>query len=163
MDPATGEGWKNVLDETAFFTRIATGKPKPGQGHSPSDARLCLGFIPWAPVPSGPAALEKYVSSSRKITGDEAWNKVKGFRYLLQESPQGTGLTQEFIDGLRWLGEHGLVFDLGLDMQEGMWQLEEAIQMIKRAHADASSHQKVSIIVGMCLSSGPKKLLITSC
>jgi L-rhamnono-1,4-lactonase len=74
--------------------------------------------------------------------------KIKGFRYLVQDKPKGTMLTPGFVDGLKWLGRKGFVFDLGVDQHGGgKWQLEEAVEMIEKAHEGVPEDEKVTFII----------------
>jgi L-rhamnono-1,4-lactonase len=140
-------GWKDPLTEVAWLRRIALGEPRDGEGHAPGDAALCLAYIPWAPLPSGPTALERYLKLAEEAAG-ASWPKVRGFRYLLQDKPDGTCLTDDFIDGLKLLGRRGMVFDLGIDQhRRGRIQLEEAVEMIDRAHEDVPDGERVVFIL----------------
>ncbi|KAF7118113.1 hypothetical protein CNMCM5793_007499 [Aspergillus hiratsukae] len=132
----SGAGWSHALDEVSLLTRIALGEPIAGEGHRDVDRHLCLGIVPWAPVPGGPAALEKYLSLVKERTQtEEVWRKVRGVRYLVQDKPSGVVLSQGFIDGLKYLGSRGLTFDLGVDARQGgLWQLREAVEMMKRIY-----------------------------
>jgi L-rhamnono-1,4-lactonase len=142
-----GSGWQYPLMEVSWLKRIVTGQPKDGEGHTADDASLCKAYIPWAPIPSGPAALEKYIESAKEAAGD-SWPKVRGFRYLLQDKPKGTGLTDDFIESLKLLGRKGLVFDLGIDQhRRGRSQLEEAVEIIERAHEGVQEDEKVVFII----------------
>lgn len=156
-----GQDWTHPLAEVAWLTRIATGKPREGEGHTAEDAKLCLGIVPWAPMPSGPAKLEAYIDAVRKEAGPEVWPKIKGFRYLLQDKPNGTALTDEFIASLQLLGRRGLVFDLGVDQhRRGRIQLEESVEMIDRAHDGVPEEEKVVFILSeLALKSIPAPTL----
>lgn len=140
--------WAHVLDEVSLLTRIALGQPIPGEGHDPLDASLCLGIIPWAPVPGGPAVLEKYMGLVKQRTQTDAvWKKVRGIRYLVQDKPAGTMLEPQFVDGLKWLGKKGFTFDLGVDARQGgLWQLREAVEMMGRVYEDAEATFVVSML-----------------
>jgi L-rhamnono-1,4-lactonase len=132
---SSAKDWTAPLQEIAWLRRIVTGKPRPGEGHTAADAALCLAIVPWAPVALGPSQLEKYLVSAEEAAGPATWAKVKGFRYLLQDKPNGTALETNFIEGLKLLGRKGYVFDLGVDQhRRGRVQLEEAVDMIDRAH-----------------------------
>ncbi|KAI2465422.1 amidohydrolase 2 [Annulohypoxylon bovei var. microspora] len=146
-----GSGWKYPLMEVSWVRRIVTGQPKPGEGHAAEDASLCTAFIPWAPLPSGAAAMERYIDLVKQEAG-ESWPKVKGFRYLLQDKPSGTMLQDKFIDSLKLLGRLGLVFDLGVDQHNrGRAQLEEVVEMIDRAHEGVPEDERVTFIINhMC-------------
>ncbi|KAI1092593.1 amidohydrolase [Rostrohypoxylon terebratum] len=146
-----GSGWKYPLMEVSWVKRIITGQPKPGEGHTAEDASLCTAYIPWAPMPSGAEVLEKYIDLVKQEAGD-SWPKVKGFRYLLQDKPNGTMLQDKFIESLKLLGRKGLVFDLGVDQHNrGRAQLEEVVEMIDRAHDGVPEDQRVTFIINhMC-------------
>lgn len=137
-------GWNHALDEVSFLARIASGRPVEGEdeGHERADRDLCLAIIPWAPVPAGPQALQEYLARVRERTEtgtgtDHVWKKVTGVRYLVQDKPAGTMLEDGFVEGLKYLGQIGLTFDLGVDARQGgIQQLDEAVEMLNRVFAD---------------------------
>jgi L-rhamnono-1,4-lactonase len=142
-----GSGWQMPLMEVEWLKRIALGTPKDGEGHSEEDKKLCLAIIPWAPLPSGEKVLERYVTEVQKHAG-ESFAKIRGYRYLVQDKPKETMLTPGFIEGLKWLGKKGLVFDLGVDQHSGgNWQLDEACEMIEKAHDGVEEKEKVTFII----------------
>lgn len=145
---ADGSGWEGPLAEVAWLRRIIEGKPRDGEGHTPEDASLCLGFVPWAPLPSGPEVLERYIEKVKEVAGPVAWPKVRGFRYLLQDKPHGTAIEEPFINSLKLMGKLGLAFDLGIDQhRRGKQQLEEALVMISLAHDSVPEDEQVTIII----------------
>lgn len=96
----------------------------------------------------GQEELEKYLAQAEEVAGEETWEKVKGFRYLLQDKPNGTALEDRFIEGLKVVGKKGYVFDLGVDQhRRGRLQLEEAVEMIDRAHEGVEEEEKVVFIL----------------
>lgn len=126
--------WQGPLDEVDFLVRIARGSPRDGEGHTPKDAGLVLAIIPWAPVPAGPQVLAQYVKLVQQHC-QEKWTLIKGFRYLVQDKPAGVMLQPQFIEGLQWLGEKHLTFDLGVDARSGgLHQLQEACEMMDRVY-----------------------------
>jgi len=142
-----GRGWEMPLAEVDWLKRIALGTPRDGEGHSEEHKKLCLAIIPWAPVPSGADVMERYVKEVEKHAGG-SFGKIKGFRYLVQDSPKGTMLQRGFIESLKWLGKKGYVFDLGVDQHKGgTWQLVEAVEMIERAHEGVEEEEKVTFII----------------
>jgi L-rhamnono-1,4-lactonase len=148
-----GSGWEMPLMEVDWLKRIALGTPKDGEGHSAEHKKLCLAIIPWAPLPSGPEVLEKYIKEVENHAG-ESFGKVKGFRYLVQDKPKGTMLQDGFIEGLKWMGRKGYVFDLGVNQHDGgKWQLEEAVEMIGKAHEGVEEADKVTFILSKLLNS----------
>lgn len=145
---AAAADFAGPLQEIAFMRRLATGDPRPGEGHTPADAKLCLGFVPWAPMTLGAAGLEGYLERAEREAGEETWSRVKGWRYLLQDKENGTGLGEGFIEGLKVLGRRGFVFDVGVDQhRRGRVQLEEVVEMIDRAHEGVEEEEKVVFIL----------------
>jgi len=144
---ADGSGWKYPLEEISWLKRIALGQPKEGEGHSAEDASLCLAIIPWAPIPSGAEAMERYLELAEEAAGD-SWSKVKGFRYLLQDRPSGTMLEEDLISSLKLLGRKGFVFEIGIDQhRRGKKQLDEMLEMISRAHEGVPNEEKVTFVI----------------
>jgi len=144
---ADGSGWEMPLMEVDWLKRIALGTPKLGEGHTEEQKKLCLAIIPWAPLPSGAEAMEKYVREVERHA-EGSFGKIRGFRYLVQSKPKKTMLGEGFIEGLKWLGRKGFVFDLGVDQHSGgKWQLEEAVEMIERAHDGVEEAEKVTFII----------------
>ncbi|TFB01965.1 L-rhamnono-gamma-lactonase [Trichoderma ghanense] len=140
-------GWAGPLQEVRWLRRVACGTPLPGEGHSADDKKLCLAIVPWAPLPAGAAVLERYLARVQEEAG-EAWPKIKGFRYLLQDKPHGTMLGDKFIEGLKYLGKRGFSFEVGIDQhRRGRKQLEEAVEMIGRAHEGVPDDEKVTFII----------------
>ncbi|OTB09010.1 hypothetical protein M426DRAFT_316300 [Hypoxylon sp. CI-4A] len=146
-----GSGWEHPLAEVSWVRRIIAGEPTEGQGHTKEDASLCAAYVPWAPLPSGAAKMEEYLDRVKQEAG-ESWSKVRGFRYLLQDKPNGTMLQDKFIESLKLLGRRGFVFDLGVDQHNrGRAQLEEVVEMIDRAHDGVPEEERVTIIINhMC-------------
>ncbi|KAL5336073.1 amidohydrolase family protein [Aspergillus crustosus] len=142
-------GWSHALDEVSFLARVAAGNPVQGEGHNTAHSQFCLGIVPWAPVPGGPEALEKYIALVReRATNEEIWSKIRGVRYLVQDKPAGVMLEPAFIEGLKWLGRKGLAFDLGVDARQGgIWQLEEAVEMLRRTFEGVDEKEKVVIVI----------------
>ncbi|KAK5048971.1 hypothetical protein LTR84_005393 [Exophiala bonariae] len=133
--------WEDAFKEVDFLVRIATGRPVEGEGHAAEDGRLVLGVVPWAPVPAGVSLLAEYVEKVQsKFLDGGVPNLLKGFRYLVQSRPAGTMMEDGFIDGLKWLGEKGLSFDLGVDARSGgLHQLEEACDMMRQVYESGSN------------------------
>lgn len=144
-----GSGWEFPLVEVDWLTRIATGRPREGEGHDESQKGLCKAIVAWAPVPSGEKAIAQYVQKVKDRAGD-AFPKVRGFRYLVQGKPSGTMTTEKFVEGLRYLGREGFSFDLGVDHhRDGDWIVEEALELVTRTHKDVPEEEKCTFILGM--------------
>lgn len=144
----SSQSWTEPLAEIAWLRRIVTDSPREGEGHAAGDGMLCKAIVPWAPVNLGGEKVEEYLAKAEEVAGPETWKRVKGFRYLLQDKPDGTGLTEEFVQGLRTLGRRGYVFDLGVDQhRRGKRQLDEAVEMVDRAHEGVEEGEKVVFIL----------------
>lgn len=136
--------WHDSLDEVDFLMRIAKGVPRHGEGHSPEDANLVLGIVPWAPVPAGQKGMTRYAQAVQRHCGDK-WNLIKGFRYLVQDKPPGVMLQPQFVESLQWLGKNGFAFDLGVDARSGgPRQLWEAVEMMNRVY---DARDQVTIVI----------------
>lgn len=150
-DSKAKAGWAHVLDEIALLARILRDKPLPDEGEGNVSHPPCLGIVPWAPVPGGPEILARYMSRVRKIAGGkDVYAKVCGVRYLVQDKPAGTMLNADFVEGLKWLGRRGLTFDLGVDARQGgLWQLDEAVEMMERVHGSVAESEQVVIVISI--------------
>lgn len=127
--------------------RIVQGIPLLGEGHSLEQSRLCRAIIPWAPIPSGEEAVERYLGEIKRISG-ESFQKIRGFRYLVHKKARGVMLEENFIKALKSLGKKGYVFDLGIDKhRRGKWQLEEAVEMIERVHDGIEDKDKLCFVI----------------
>lgn len=147
VNEANSDGWEGPLMEVDWVRRIVMGEPRDGEGHEDVHSKLCLGIVPWAPVSAGSLVLQRYLERVKEVAG-ESYTKICGFRFLVQDKPDGTMLEDKFIDGLRYLGKHGLIFDLGIDMhRRGNVQLDEAITMIERAHQGVNENEQVRIVI----------------
>lgn len=144
------EDWRYPLEELSYLARISTDTPLQtgDEGHGAPDSELCLGIVPWAPVPAGAQILEQYFDAARKTVGDDVWPLIKGARYLVQDKPKGTMLKDGFVEGVKWLGARGLLFELGIDARSGgPWQLEEAVEMCDKIFADVEPNAQTSIVI----------------
>ncbi|EHK98183.1 hypothetical protein M7I_5944 [Glarea lozoyensis 74030] len=144
------EGWEYPIREIEFLRRIIEDEPREGEGHGKGDGKKCLGIVPWAPLPAGEDGMREYTELLKKRVGEKTWDRVRGYRYLVQDKPKGTMLSDGFIEGLKWMGKEGLVFDLGVDQHSGgKWQLEEAVEMIGRAYEGVEDENRVRIVISM--------------
>ncbi|KAF7563462.1 hypothetical protein G7046_g677 [Stylonectria norvegica] len=152
---AGDEGWEGPLQEVRWMKRVALGQPREGEGHSAADAKLCLAVVPWAPLPSGVEAVERYLARVQEEAGD-AWPKVKGFRYLVQDKPHGTMLEDDFVESVKLLGRRGFVFEVGVDHhRRGKKQLEELVAFTDRVHDGVPEDEKVILVISEFISPLP--------
>lgn len=164
--------WQHVLAEAAFVAGIAGGDAdgasatsttgSPPRQQLPEPSSLVLGIIPWAPVPAGPEVLSRYIERVRSRCGVDQVHLIKGVRYLVQDKPAGTMVQRGFVESLKWLGAHGLTFDLGVDARQGgLDQLREACEMLAQVYDDEEEEEdggsgddrspdKVRVIINHC-------------
>jgi L-rhamnono-1,4-lactonase len=149
VSATTSPGWDGPLAEFAFVYNAGAGRDPAYK----AVADKVLGIVPWGPVPGGSTAMYNYIRRLREIAGTERIDLLKGFRYLVQFCPQGVMLDDAFVDSLRWMGQQSYVFELTVDCRSvGLWQLEEAAEMIKKAHKDVPEEKRVRIIIGKLFS-----------
>ena len=97
--------------------------------------------------------MERYLAHVKKAVGKDVMRKIVGWRYLVQYKHSGTMLTENFKDALKWMGEYEFSFDLGVDMGSGgVWQLTEAVGMIKRVNENVHPTQEYT---SLSLSDAP--------
>ncbi|KAK4051069.1 hypothetical protein OIO90_004809 [Microbotryomycetes sp. JL221] len=119
-------GWRSSLDEIDSVCQAAL--------HS--EARI-LAIAPWAPVHQGPQALEAYFQQAYVLSSFKQWSSKGGAgltscRFLLQDCPLGFMLEQKFINGLLWLGQHDVAFEMTLDVVQFPGVLDDAVEAISR-------------------------------
>ncbi|PNP86577.1 hypothetical protein FNYG_00279 [Fusarium nygamai] len=142
-----GSGWREPLNELAWIKRIALGQPRPGEGHGTKDQELCLGIVLWAPLPSTADAMELYLLKVEEAAG-LAWSKVKGFRYLLQDKPDGTMLQDTFIENTKLLGRRGFTFDVCIDLhRRGQQQIKDLVAFAKMTRESVPENDKVVLVL----------------
>ena len=143
-----GSGWCAPIQEASWLRRVALGEPRTGEGHRVQDSELCLAIIPWAPIPSGPAIVERYLARVKEATGP-AWPRVRGVRYLLQDKPCQTATRSDFVDSLKLLGRRGLLFEICIDHhRRGQSQLDDAAALVAQARAGVKEAEQVTIVIG---------------
>ncbi|KAI5813047.1 hypothetical protein BZA77DRAFT_129354 [Pyronema omphalodes] len=120
---ATADGLKNPLNEISMALEIFTS----------SNSKL-LGMVPFAPLPLGSAGMQSWWDLALKLGDSPAKveKMIRGVRYLVQDKPRGTLSCPGFVEGITWTLGKGMVFELGVDTRStGLWQLEEAVQVMR--------------------------------
>ena len=141
--------WKHPLDEISFLARIIAGEPVEGEGHEVKDSELVLGIIPWAPITAGADLVSRYHRlACERFHSSKDVSKLKGYRMLFQDKPPGTMLKPQVTESLQWLGDHDLCFELGVNARTGgLYQLQEACQLLSRLPPTSFDHSPVRIII----------------
>ena len=125
--------WTEPVNEFKYALAISRGSV--GEGYTVENSKLLRGFVGWGPIPLGFYGMSQYVTELRELcdSEEELRRVLKGFRYLVQDKPLGTCTTEDFSEGVRWCGQNGYVFDLGVDFQNCRRpQLEEALQLVRK-------------------------------
>ncbi len=129
------------LRELKFLRRIVEGEPMPGDGFSPADGELLKGCVIWAPFHLSHAYFQIYLSIAEEFAGPALWDRVVGFRYLLQGKAEGE--VKRLVESEVWLENmvflrtgregKGWTFDVGIDIhRDGEQRLEEVTSMIQQ-------------------------------
>ncbi|GAM87424.1 hypothetical protein ANO11243_054480 [Dothideomycetidae sp. 11243] len=112
------------------------------------DADMLAAIVLWAPLDRGEAVFHEWLELAERSAGPPTWQKVKGFRFLLQAIRSSAEfeklvLSEPFIRILAKLGsiDRGFAFDVGIDQHHGgVWQLEVWQEVLQRvADTDARS------------------------
>lgn len=135
-DAVSAEAILHPLDEIRFAQRIfatATNKTSGGAG----SAGRMLGMIPWGPIPLGAAGMDAWWTLAQNCADGRGprtvQEMVRGVRFLVQDAPRDTLTAPGFLDGVRWVLQRGLAFDLGIDVHSGrLWQLADAAEFCAR-------------------------------
>lgn len=138
---------KGPLDEIRFLRRAVGGH------YDSRDSRILLGLVPWAPMDQPTNVVEEYLRLGKEAAGSDTWERVKGFRFLLQfihdeDKFRKLVLGDPFIANLKLLGSKGFSFDVGVDQRSGgAWQLEIVAEAMEKAHQGVDEDEKVVFIV----------------
>ncbi|KAK4551560.1 L-rhamnono-gamma-lactonase [Recurvomyces mirabilis] len=138
---------RGPLDEISFLRATIEGK------YDVRDGKMLVGLVPWAPMDQPTTVLEEYLALAEERAGPQVWQRVKGFRFLLQfildqAAFERLVLGQHFQANLRLLGKRGFSFDVGVDQHRvGTWQLTSMANAIERAHAGVTKKEKVTFIL----------------
>jgi len=118
-----------------FKYALSIHRREQGEGYTIKNASKLLAMIAWAPIPLGADAMTAYTNELLALCSSEKEYRslLKGFRYLIQDKDDGTCLQDKFIEAIRWCGENGYKFELGIDFQNrGRRHLEEALKMVQK-------------------------------
>lgn len=119
------EEWARApLQELEFLRRVVEDTPQEGDGFEPGEGEMMKGAVVWAPFHLSPSLFNAYLEIAEGTAGPMLWEKVVGFRYLLQGKEEGevTNLvgSEEFVENVVSLGKgrggRGWAFDVGVDI-----------------------------------------------
>ncbi|KAF2218681.1 hypothetical protein BDZ85DRAFT_77786 [Elsinoe ampelina] len=132
---------KNPLDEIRFLRSIVEGRS------SDTHSELLKGIFAWAPLDQGPEVFEQWLKLAEEAAGEKTWERVKGFRFLLQAITDKAEFEelvfgQDFLDTLVAFrsGGRDFVFDVGIDAHSGgLWQLETWAKVLEQVNGGGQS------------------------
>jgi len=113
------------LKEISFLRGVVEGTANKESGVNASHATLLKGIVAWAPLDRPLHDFLQYITIAKKVAGEQTWNKIKGFRFLLQGIKDEALFkalldtsTSSFIMLLKFLGTHNFSFDVGVDQRQ---------------------------------------------
>jgi L-rhamnono-1,4-lactonase len=125
------------LEELKFLRRIVESAPTGdgSDGFQPADAGMMEGMVVYAPFHLPTVQFEVYLKMARATLGEAAWDKVVGYRYLLQgrgsEDVKMLVQSADFLRNLRADEVQGKVFDVGVDShRDGVEVLHSTEQLV---------------------------------
>lgn len=175
------ENWaKEPLEELKFLRRIVEGRPEEGDGFQPEDSGFMVGCVVWAPFHLRTELFDLFLDIAERVAGPRLWEKVVGFRYLLQGIKVEVTL-RDLLESKHWLnnilrlrsgrGGKGWAFDIGVDTHStGVWQVDAAAAMVETIRemetAAGGDAARVRFVLNhLCkpdLSHGPQTLVAPS-
>ncbi|KAK5678684.1 L-rhamnono-gamma-lactonase [Elasticomyces elasticus] len=133
---------KGPLDEISFLRNVVEGH------YGGRESETLVALVPWAPMDQPTHVLEEYLKLAEARAGSHTWQRVKGFRFLLQfytdqSKFRDVVLSNSFIANLKLLGvdQHSA----------GIFQLEIMSKAMHRVHEGVAEEEKVVFIINhMC-------------
>jgi L-rhamnono-1,4-lactonase len=130
---------KAPLQELEFLRRIVEESPLEGDGFDKGEGERMKGAVVWAPFNSSTPAFKTYLKIAEEVAGPRLWEKIVGFRYLLQGKAEGE--VKSLVSSADWVeniihlgkgrGGRGWAFDVGVDIhRDGTDPLDAVGEMI---------------------------------
>ena len=112
------------LQELEFLRRVVEDTPQEGDGFETGEGEMMKGAVVWAPFHLSPSLFNVYLEIAESVAGPRLWERVVGFRYLLQGKEDGEVASLvgsgEWVANVVSLGKgrgwRGWAFDVGVDM-----------------------------------------------
>lgn len=151
------EVWaQEPLEEIRYLRRIVEDRPASGDGFSPGDGERMKGCVLWAPFHLDPALFQLFLELAEDAAGPALWDRVVGFRYLLQGKAEGE--VQKLVSSEAWLdnvaslstgrGGRGWAFDVGVDThRDGVERLGEVAGMIAGVRKREAGDRRVRFVL----------------
>jgi len=129
------------LQELEFLRRIVEEQSQEGDGFGKGEGGLMKGAVVWAPFNLSHSVFDTYLTIAESVAGPKLWEKVVGFRFLLQGKEDGEVArlvgNDDWIENIVSLGKgrggKGWVFDVGVDIhRDGTEPLGAVGEMIEK-------------------------------
>ncbi|KAF9692024.1 hypothetical protein EKO04_010019 [Ascochyta lentis] len=143
------EEWaKAPLEELRFLRRIVAETPQEGDGFEGGDGRKMKGAVVWAPFHLAPSVFQAYLNIAESVAGERLWERIVGFRYLLQGKEAGEVKklvgSADWVENIVSLGKgrqgQGWAFDVGVDIHrdgpEPLGAVSEMIQKVREQETE---------------------------
>jgi hypothetical protein len=159
---------KEPLDELRFLARIVEGTPEEGDGFEESEAGKMKGCVIYAPFHCTPRVFNAYLHVAKEVAGTRLWQRVKGFRYLLQGKGDGvvSNMLQQneesWVQNLCALKELGggceaWCFDVGVDThrdgEEPMKAVGKLIAAVRQYEEKEGHKNRVKFVLSKSIRS----------
>lgn len=131
------QAWGHEVFEEIRFLRSIVEK-------GGDEAELLKGVVLYAPMQFPAKVFDMYLSIAEEVAGPGLWERVVGFRYLLQGKKEGEVeklvSSEEWIGNLITLGEgrggKGWTFDVGIDInrdgESGLGSVKSMIEEVRK-------------------------------
>lgn len=161
IEKALKEWARAPLEELEFLRRIVENTPNEGDGFEQGEGELMKGAVVWAPFNLSSSFFTTYLAIAEGVAGPRLWDKIVGFRYLLQGKEKGevTNLTEDkdWVVNIVSLGKgrggKGWAFDVGVDIhRDGTEPLVAVGRMIQKVRAQEEQHMTGNAPIRFVLS-----------
>ena len=155
---------KAPLQELEFLRRIVEESPLESDGVEKGEGERMKGAVVWAPFNVSTTAFKVYLRIAEDIAGPRLWEKIVGFRYLLQGKAEGEVKSlvsnDDWVENIVSLGKgrggKGWAFDVGVDIhRDGTDPLGAVGEMIlnvrEREAQDDNAAQPVRFVLSKSL------------
>lgn len=156
---------KAPLQELEFLRRVVEESPQEGDGFEKGEGDRMKGAVVWAPFNVSISAFKLYLKIAEETAGPKLWEKIVGFRYLLQGKAEGE--VKKLVSNEDWIenivnlssgrGGKGWAFDVGVDIhRDGTDPLAAVGEMIlkvrEREAQNGSRGQPVRFVLSKSIS-----------
>eukprot|EP01117_Protostelium_nocturnum_P016608 TRINITY_DN6613_c0_g1_i1.p1 TRINITY_DN6613_c0_g1~~TRINITY_DN6613_c0_g1_i1.p1 ORF type:complete len:353 (+),score=108.51 TRINITY_DN6613_c0_g1_i1:113-1171(+) len=141
------QDWSEHCREFEYACQVAEGGKNntQGEGFNGENGKMIVGYVAWAPINKGSSVCDQYLQKLLQVKNSDP-SLLKGFRYLIQDKPDGSFLSEKFIEGVQWCGKNNFHFEICLDYQNrGELHIQEAAQLVKKVNQD--SQQQTLLVI----------------